>query len=131
MVTTTCQLTLDLVQEVETLTTSSSKKIFFRDRTDSGSHDEWDSPSSFDFVKLNINGHVDFGSDSKIVLDTTGSSAYGVFYKQHTDNTYSILARYGLGGSWYVFSGITSNPANLNGTDGETIHTYSDDTQRS
>ena len=123
-------LSLDIVQEVETLTTSSSKKIFFRDRTDSGTKDEWDSPSSFDFVKLNINGHVDFGSDSKIVLDTTGSSAYGVFSKEHTDGTYTILARYGLGGSWYVFSGITSDPSNLNGTDGETIHTYSNDTER-
>ena len=36
-------LTLDIVQEVETLSTSSSKKIFFRDRTDSGTKDEWDS----------------------------------------------------------------------------------------
>ena len=50
--------------------------------------------------------------------------------KQHTDNTYTILARYGR---WFTgMSSVSSplTPPNLNGTDEETIHTYSDDTQR-
>ncbi|QIN96833.1 putative tail fiber-like protein [Synechococcus phage S-N03] len=119
----------DFIYEDSTLTTS--KKLSFRDRTDSGNNDEFDSPKTYDFVPVDgLLGYLKFVSTTQLTLDTAASTAQ-IFSKDNGDGTWTLMGRYNsTSGSHYTFTGVTTNPATFAGTDEETLHTYTDQTER-
>ena len=119
----------DFVYEDSSLATS--KKLWYRDRTDSGNQDEYDSPAAFDFVPVDgLLGYLDWVSTTQLTLNTAASTAQ-IFSKDNGDGTWTLMGRYNsTSGSHYTFTGITTNPATFAGTNGETLHTYTDATER-
>ncbi len=117
----------DFIYEDSSLATS--KKLWYRDRTDSGSEDEYDSPAAYDFTPVDgLFGFIDV-TTNVITLDTAASTAQ-VFSKDNGDGTYTLMGRYSsTSGSHYTFTGVTTNPSTFAGTNGETLHTYADATE--
>ena len=119
----------DFIYEDSTLATS--KKFSFRDRTDSGNHDEFDSPKTYDFLPVDgLLGYLKWVSTTQLTLDTAASTSQ-IFSKDNGDGTWTLMGRYNsTSGSYYTFTGVTTNPATFAGTDEETLHTYTDVTER-